>query len=153
MYRKTAIALLAAVALANLVGCEQEKPAPKVVNVRTYTCSLDAIDGNPESLVHVKAGVVKFSGWALDSTTNTVPAKLQMFLKDSGGYSYVLDVVERQDRPDVASYFKQDNLLKSGFSFESDLSAMQKGVYAISLAMSEEGRVAVCQIKKNMIID
>lgn len=153
MYRNTAIALLATVALANLAGCDPKPSTPKVVNVKSHTCSLDAIDGNTEPLVHVKPGVVKFSGWALDDTTNTVPAKLQMFLKDAGGYSYVLDVVERQERPDVASYFKQDNLLKSGFSFESDLSAMQKGVYAISLTMSDEGRVAICQIKKNMIIE
>lgn len=153
MYRNTAIALLATVALANLAGCDPKPSTPKVVNVKSHTCSLDRIDGHREPLVRVKAGVVKFSGWALDSTTKTIPARLQMLLKDAEGYSYVVEVAERQERPDVASYFKQAHLLKSGFSFESDLSAMQKGVYAISLTMSDEGRVAICQIKKNMIIE
>ena len=153
MYRKTAVALLAAVALTGLAGCDPRDSASRVVNVVSYACSLDAIGGQTDPLVHVRPGVVTFDGWALDGTTNTVPAQLQLVLKDAGGFSFALDAGPRRDRPDVVAFFKRDDLLKSGFHFDADLSALKKGVYAIALKMTDPGRVATCQIKKNLIID
>lgn len=153
MHRQTIIALMSAAVLAAIAGCAPDDSASRVVTVLSDKCSLDAINGKTDPLVRVKAGVVEFGGWAVDSTTNTVPATLQVFLKDSGSFSYSLEAPHKIDRPDVAAAFKQDGFLKSGFLFQADLSSLKPGAYALSLKMPDDGRLVTCPVKKNIVID
>lgn len=152
MYKRIAGALFSAAIVASLAGCGLEDPAPRTVTVISDKCWLDSINGETGPLVHVK-GVVNFGGWAVDSSTNTVPAELQLFLKDAAGFSYFADISQRSDRPDVVSVFNMEGFLKSGFNLEADLSSLKPGVYAISMRMLDKHRVVICQIYKNIIVD
>lgn len=153
MSQRTLAALAAAAVLAVTAGCDPDDSASRTITAFSDKCSLDTIDGKPDPLVRVKAGVVEFAGWAVDSTTHTVPATLQVFLKDSGSFSYSLEAPHRIDRPDVAAAFKQDGFLKSGFLFQADLSSLKPGAYALSLKMPDDGRLVACPVKKNLVID
>lgn len=85
---------------------------------------------------------LQISGWALiDSKTGATPEGIILRLQDKSGDKYF--VVKPSSRPDVASYFKNDALSKTGFYAEIPRSQMSQTTAGTILQVFQ-GKIYEC---------
>ncbi|MBK5547838.1 hypothetical protein JFT85_24040 [Pseudomonas sp. TH04] len=136
-----------------LSGCDAgSTSAPKPVSVASTGCFLDSVGGSNSASVHVKPGIVDFSGWAVDSKTSTSPEQVSLILKDSAGVEYSFDKANRFERPDLVSLYKQEGYLKSGFSLKVDVSTLKPSTYNVIIKMSEGASSISCAVEKTVVV-
>lgn len=151
---KTTVVLASAFAFAILSGCEDasnSKPS-ELRKLQSTMCSLDVMSGDGGMVAYTEGGTVNFAGWAADSNTNTTPPLLNVVLTGMDGKPFVFKGAARNDRPDVVKAFNQDVFLKSGFSINADISALQKGTYSVNLQMPTADNLITCETKKTLVL-
>lgn len=149
------VALISALALILLTGCDEVQKAMmpnNIVKQQTSKCALDAVNGERRAVVYASGGKVDFRGWAVDSNNNTVPELLNVVLTDKKGTSFTFVGAARSDRPDVVKVYRQDAFLKSGFRIVADVSTLSEGTYGISLKMPVDSSLTICNTKKVLVI-
>ncbi|MFD3302220.1 hypothetical protein [Aquipseudomonas alcaligenes] len=144
----------AAVIFFMLGGCDNKSSQNSVapLKVQSTKCSLDLINGDGGAVTYADGAVVSFSGWAVDSTTNTVPPLLNIVLTGTNEKFFVFVGAARVDRPDLVKGFKQDAFLKAGFTLKADVSKLERDTYSISLQMPTDNSLIECQTKKTLVL-
>ncbi|KAA8695660.1 Lipoprotein [Pseudomonas caricapapayae] len=124
----------------------------KVTHYSFDKCNIDSIAGTTGASIYVNREVVEFNGWAFDPLKQEAPKETRLRLT---GYKGAPDTFKDPviiDRPDIVKAFKNDKLLKSGFSFKADLSSFESGGYSVVLEVPGENSSSLCQSKVLLII-
>ncbi|MCJ2372838.1 hypothetical protein [Pseudomonas sp. RGM 3321] len=158
MYKTlTAICFLTLLS-AIISGCDKKpdnassSPNAKVTHYSFDKCNIDSIAGKTGASIYVNREVVEFNGWAFDPLKNEAPKEIRLRLT---GYKGAPDTFKDPviiDRPDLVKAFKNDKLLKSGFSFKADLSSFESGGYSVVLEIPGENSSSLCQSKVLLVI-
>ncbi|WP_155274003.1 hypothetical protein [Xanthomonas arboricola] len=95
-------------------------------------CALDAIDGKPASLSHIKAGeAALFAGW-MATSDDQLPTDALLVLQ-SGPLIYASAIHSGGKRPDVAAALNSPKLIDSGYNVEVSLASVRPGTYQASI--------------------
>lgn len=112
----------------------------------TPDCNLDAVNDRPPGSVPLQhAGSATFTGWAGDTATGAVPAKLQLLL--TGPRDYAVGVATGLARADVASAQHKPAFVSSGYAVDADLSTVAAGDYGVTLLYTVAGQSLRCPTK------
>lgn len=152
MYKTISTLSVLAVCLASLAGCNEKVENKTVTHYSSDMCSVDLIAGKTNATAYVQRGTVNFAGWAVDTSKQIAPERLRLRLTGLEGKPHVFGDPAIVDRPDIVTAFHNEKLLKSGFSFEADLSALAPGGYGIILEIPDGNSLLVCQPKKVLVI-
>ncbi len=123
---------------------------------RTQSCAVDAIDGAKLGPVYLaKSGQsLTFRGWAGDLTRGRVPASIDIVLVDDDHNEVTIGRGKPgMDRPDVAAFYKNQALQKSGFSITAVASTPRSVDYDVRLRQHFAGLDIVCYADKKLRID
>ncbi|MBA1228528.1 hypothetical protein G7013_02550 [Pseudomonas viridiflava] len=152
MSRKLTALVALAVGLTVIAGCGDKEAGKTVNRFATDKCFVDLINGKTDATVYVKRGVVGVSGWAVDTQKQTSPSELRLRLTGAKGVPRIFENPTRIDRADVVKNFNNEKLLKTGFTFNADLSDLETGAYGIILEMPDSNSLLICQPKKILIV-
>lgn len=152
MHKKIAALSLLALMGAITAGCDQKDDKKVVTHYSTDKCFVDTIAGKPDSTVYATAGIVEFSGWAVDSSKQASPKEIRLRLTGLQGLPHTYENPSRFDRPDIVKAFNNDQLKNSGFLFKADLSSLAPGGYGIIVEIPDGNALIVCQPKKALVI-
>jgi hypothetical protein len=107
--------------------------------------AIDAVNGMPPPQDGLAAeAALRMQGWLtlLPEPRRTVD-KVYVVLTDARGQMRFA-LAHAIERPDLASGFKQANLVGAGYELNADVAALQ-GVYTIGLAVEQNGKLARCE--------
>ncbi|NMY13771.1 hypothetical protein HBO38_36305 [Pseudomonas veronii] len=155
--KKNTAVLASALVMTMLSGCDdtsisKQSKQSELRSVHSTKCSLGFINDDGSMVTYADGGSVRLVGWAADSNTNTTPPQLNIVLTGPDGKSFVFEGAARNDRPDVVKAFNQDGFLKSGFSLNLDVTALQKATYSVSLQMPTADNLITCKTNKILIL-
>ncbi|MQT92204.1 hypothetical protein [Pseudomonas helleri] len=152
--KKNTAVLASALVMTMLSGCDDTSISKQseLRSVHSTKCSLGFINDDGSMVTYADGGSVRLVGWAADSNTNTTPPQLNIVLTGPDGKSFVFEGAARNDRPDVVKAFNQDGFLKSGFSLNLDVTALQKATYSVSLQMPTADNLITCKTNKILIL-
>ncbi len=115
-------------------------------------CALDVIGDAAGSAKPVDVqGDTRVSGWLVASITGQDPPD-HFFarLTDATGQTWLAPAPSKY-RPDVAGYFNNQALVRSGFDVELDLSGLA-GAYTLSLEAERGNRRWQCKLRQDVVI-
>jgi hypothetical protein len=118
-------------------------PAELVHSVQVASCNVDQINGQPADgvpLDHMGTGV--FSGWAADSTSQTVPSKVLVLLL--GARDFAVSAGTGELRKDVAAGTGVPAFGASGFRVQADMDAVPVGEYRVAMTYAAGGKQLLC---------
>lgn len=116
-------------------------------------CDLDEIGGQAFSgkLLHVR-GDTEISGWMVASiTSRKPPGRLVVRLTDTSGRVWQAGA-PNEYRPDVAGYFVNQSLVRSGFRVKLDLSGLA-GSYRMTVEAQDGTRRWQCKIEPMLQVE
>lgn len=124
---------------------------------RTQSCAVDGIDGaldgpQPGLLFLVKSGqALSIRGWAGDLTRGRIPASIDVLLVDGDHNEVIIGRGKPEvERPDVAAFFKNQAMQKSGFRIAATVSVPRTGDWDLRLRQHFPGRDIVCFAEKTL---
>ncbi|MDH0748967.1 hypothetical protein N5D61_21800 [Pseudomonas sp. GD03842] len=138
--------------LATLAGCDGKVENPNITHYSTDLCSLDAVGGKPDTSIYVKREQVAFVGWAIDASTKTAPKAIRLRLTGASGIPHTFENSAVIDRPDLVKAYNNQDILKSGFYIQADLSTLEPGGYGIIVEIPNGKTLLVCQPKKFLVV-
>ncbi len=114
-------------------------------------CSLDTVDGNySKQPIELRRGSKHvFQGWLLDE--QGMPATTFDVLL-TGDESFVIQARAGSTRNDVAEYFRNQMLAKSGFNLSTNVTGIADGEYAISLLIVKGNHVYRCRTGRSVTV-
>lgn len=116
-------------------------------------CNFDVIDGQNRDLpeiVAAKGKSTRYYGWAvIDQKQGVMGGDVQLLLK--GAKNYMAAPV-RFNRPDVVAFFKQDNMLGSGFTAMISVDAVDPGAYELITLIQQQERWVICPNKRKFVV-
>jgi hypothetical protein len=143
-------------------------PAPRPTSMRvsdvriaigarqTERCNIERANGTlfwPEQPRVSKTDTVEISGWIVNEATQSVPDNVKLRLQTANGHSaWEQDVVERQDRPDVAKNLGVDAYRKAGFRISLDVADLVAGDYVVYLAYDGPVGESICGIGRRLTL-
>ena len=112
----------------------------------TYHCNLErlAVGGLPGK------PVLDAEGWFLDVARGGTSETIEMIVQDNAS-AWALWVPITRLRADVAHYFNQPMLARSGFRLESELTRIPPGEYRVYLRMQSAQRNLVCVTRRGVL--
>ena len=159
MYKMIAALSFLAITSATMTGCNEKEGSKEnaAATKTTYTasdkCAVDTIAGKTGASIYVPRSVVQFNGWAIDTVNQSAPKEIKLRLNGYKGDPVAFKDHTVIDRPDVARAFNNQKFLKSGFSFNADLSSLEPGGYSISFEIPGENSSLLCQSKVLLVIE
>ncbi|WP_104902673.1 hypothetical protein [Pseudomonas sp. LH1G9] len=159
MYKMIAAISFLALTAATMTGCNDKDgskgnaAAGKTTYYPSDKCTFDTIGGKTGASVYVPRGVVQFTGWAIDTVNQSSPKELKLRLIGYKGDPATFKEYTVVDRPDLVKAFNNQKLLKAGFSFKADLSALEPGGYSVSIEIPGESSSLLCQSKALLVIE
>lgn len=115
-------------------------------------CVVDTVNGMLVSgqRIGVHPPLLRIDGWALDTSTGTVPTPSQAILRgDDRAYAMT---PQRFRREDVANHFGRPELRECGYSLEADIRALPAGRYTLMIAHGEATAARLCDTGKIIVI-
>jgi hypothetical protein len=112
----------------------------------TESCNVERANGHDlgTDAISISGPILKLTGWTLMSASGPVPDTTVVILESDNGDVYSV-AARGTHRPDVAAYFKRDELLNSGFEVTGDRRELKAGRYRVLVRMrSATGRVVTC---------
>ncbi|MCH5554948.1 hypothetical protein ABNM12_12795 [Pseudomonas syringae] len=158
MYKALATISFLTILSATISGCDKKPDNlssaanTKVTHYSFDKCNIDSIAGKTGASIYVNREVVEFNGWAFDPIKQEAPKEIRLRLT---GYKGAPDTFKDPaiiDRPDLVKAFKNEKLLKSGFSFKADLSSFESGGYSVVIEIPGENSSSLCQSKVLLVI-
>jgi hypothetical protein len=135
-----------------LPGCGLfEDKGPLSLTISTG-CVLEAVNEKSAGPWTAKPGVLKLSGWMVDSVNKSTPETVNMQLVNSAGAVVALANAKRAERPDVVAHFKEPNFKKAGISAELDATKLPAGEYTFSAVMSQGHAITYCPLNAKLAI-
>ena len=116
-------------------------------------CRLDAVAGQVGSRTPLGvSGDTEVDGWIVASiTASDPPSRFTLLFTDATGHAWQVDA-PRNYRPDIAGYFNNQRLVRSGFKVKVDLSGLQ-GFYAMTMQADEGTRRWRCKLEQPLRVD
>jgi hypothetical protein len=113
---------------------------------RGSKCNMETLNGAPwgtDVLAVPNTSVIKIGGWGIDEKLKQAPSEVYIRLEDKDNHALYAKAT-LDERPDVASYFNEAKLTKSGYHVSASVDDIAPGEYKAMIVMSVGGRAILC---------
>ncbi len=118
-------------------------------------CNFDSVAGKNRDLPIIeveRSNVAKYEGWAALSVEDSAIGKgVELMLEGENSSKFVV-TASRNDRLDVANFFKKPSLKGAGFTVDASVSDVPPGDYVLSVLIEQDNKLIKCGITKKIIV-